>query len=162
MRRLTDATHISGSEDARKRHDLAPITSTLTIVLLSLFCASSAFGQMIRTVSAEESLQMAEVAEMSANAPVRFGMPESTKALPEFVYPVKAENFQIEGRVIVHFMVNEDGKATNAQIVKSLGYGFDEEVLRVLRHGRFKPVIDDAGNLQPTRFVVAVDFRLGE
>ena len=105
---------------------------------------------------------MLGVAEMFADAPVRFGMPEPAKAIPAFVYPVKAENFQIEGRVIVHFMLNEDGKATNAQIVKSVGYGFDEEVLRVLRHGRFKPVIDDAGNPQPTRFVVAVDFRLGE
>ena len=162
MRRLMDVSRISSHGAARNRRDTAPVMSALLIVLLSIYCAAPAFGQMILVASAEESLQPPAAERIFADAPVRFGMPEVVKALPSFVYPVKAKTFQVEGRVIVHFVLNEKGKATDVQIVKGLGYGCDEEVLRVLRYGRFRPVVDEAGSPQPTRFAVAVDFRLDE
>ena len=54
-------------------------------------------------------------------------------------YPPRALNANVEGRVIVQMLVDEKGNMSNATIVKGLGYGCDEEVLRVIRGARFKP-----------------------
>ncbi|MBL7753319.1 MAG: energy transducer TonB [Chitinophagaceae bacterium] len=47
-------------------------------------------------------------------------------------YPSQARNSNIEGRVVVGFIVNRDGNIENIQIKRSLGYGCDEEARRVV------------------------------
>ncbi|GAA4461039.1 energy transducer TonB [Nemorincola caseinilytica] len=47
-------------------------------------------------------------------------------------YPHAAREFGIGGRVIVSFVVNEDGKITDAHVVRGIGGGCDEEALRVV------------------------------
>ena len=54
-------------------------------------------------------------------------------------YPPQALEARIEGRVTVRMIVDETGKMSNPTILKSLGYGCDEEVLRVIRGARFEP-----------------------
>ena len=142
-------------------HTLAPLTSSLGIVLLLLLGSASAYGQGVQTVAlADVSHELGTDIGASAEVPVRYGLPELRKPLPEFVYPVQAQTFQAEGRVIVQFLLNEKGKVKDPKIVKGLGFGCEEEVLRVLRFGRFKPALDEAGQPQPTLFVMAFDFQL--
>jgi protein TonB len=47
-------------------------------------------------------------------------------------YPREAVNEQVEGMVVVSFVVNRQGEITDATILKGLGYGTDEEALRVI------------------------------
>jgi periplasmic protein TonB len=47
-------------------------------------------------------------------------------------YPRKAVLEQIEGVVVVQFIVDRSGKITDATVLKGLGYGTDEEALRVI------------------------------
>lgn len=47
-------------------------------------------------------------------------------------YPVKARNKGIQGRVIVQFVVNEDGSVSDAKVLRGIGSGCDEEALRVI------------------------------
>lgn len=47
-------------------------------------------------------------------------------------YPRLAVQEQVEGIVVVSFVVNRQGEITNAAILKGLGYGTDEEALRVV------------------------------
>jgi protein TonB len=47
-------------------------------------------------------------------------------------YPRAAVNEQVEGMVVVSFVVNRQGEITDATILKGLGYGTDEEALRVI------------------------------
>jgi len=47
-------------------------------------------------------------------------------------YPDSARHLDIEGKVVAHFIVNEDGSISDASILHHLGYGCDEEVLRVI------------------------------
>jgi len=139
----------------------ASVTARLGIALLLLLCCSSAYGQEIRTVTlADVSQEIGAEIVAPADVPVRYGMPELDKRLPGFVYPVKAQRFQIEGQVVVQFLLDKKGKVKDPQVVKGLGYGCDEEVLRVLRRGRFKPVLDEEGQPQPTQFVTVFDFQL--
>jgi periplasmic protein TonB len=47
-------------------------------------------------------------------------------------YPEKAKNEQIEGRVSVRFIVEENGKITDVKAVRGIGFGCDEEAVRVI------------------------------
>jgi len=47
-------------------------------------------------------------------------------------YPADAKAKKIEGRVIVKFTVDADGKISNAKVERGIGGGCDEEALRVV------------------------------
>ncbi len=74
-------------------------------------------------------------------------IPEFVEKMPEFnggakklsdylsqniMYPTLARDMGKEGKVVVTFIVDATGKVRNAEIVKSLGLGCDEEALRVI------------------------------
>jgi periplasmic protein TonB len=48
------------------------------------------------------------------------------------VYPDKAKENKIQGRVYVNFVVDEAGRVTSAKILRGIGGGCDEEALRVV------------------------------
>lgn len=48
-------------------------------------------------------------------------------------YPAIARENNIEGRVIVKFVVNEDGGISNAQVLRDIGGGCGDEALRVIK-----------------------------
>ena len=50
-------------------------------------------------------------------------------------YPEAAQTAGIKGEVIVEFVVGNDGRPTELKISQSLGYGCDEEALRLIREG---------------------------
>ncbi|HKR07251.1 MAG TPA: energy transducer TonB [Bacteroidia bacterium] len=47
-------------------------------------------------------------------------------------YPVEAKEKKIKGTVFVSFVVDKTGKVRDAKILRGVGYGCDEEVLRIL------------------------------
>jgi TonB family protein len=49
--------------------------------------------------------------------------------------PKQAIDNQIIGNVTVEFKVNKEGKLSDFKIIKSLGYGCDEEAIRVIKDG---------------------------
>jgi protein TonB len=64
--------------------------------------------------------------------------PDGDKALFKYLgenikYPAIARENGIEGRVIVKFVVSRDGSISNAQVVRGIGGGCDEEALRVVK-----------------------------
>lgn len=91
-------------------------------VFLSVFC--------FQFVDAQEVLKSAEV------------MPEPVGGLKAFYdyiksnlkYPEEAKAKNIQGRVHVTFVVEPDGSLTNIQVTKSLGYGCDEEAIRLIKN----------------------------
>ena len=70
-------------------------------------------------------------------------MPELIGGLGEIQrkirYPEIARKAGVEGRVILQFIVNENGNVTEAAVVRGIGAGCDEEALRVVREAKFKP-----------------------
>lgn len=59
-------------------------------------------------------------------------------------YPAEAIIKKIKGRVIVKFTVRTDGALDEFSVVKSLGYGCDEEVLRLVKEGpSWSPTLED-------------------
>ena len=52
----------------------------------------------------------------------------------ELIYPERARNESLEGQVMIQFVVDENGLAENPKIIQSLGFGCDEEAIRLIHN----------------------------
>jgi TonB family protein len=60
-------------------------------------------------------------------------------------YPQQALANQVKGRVTVSFTVRTDGSLAEFNVVKGLGYGCDEEVIRMVKEGpKWSPTTEDS------------------
>lgn len=50
-------------------------------------------------------------------------------------YPEAALKEQKQGQVVVQFLVNTDGSLSDFKVVKGIGYGCDEEAIRLIKEG---------------------------
>jgi TonB family protein len=53
----------------------------------------------------------------------------------KLIYPQQAIANKVEGKVTVQFIVETTGKLTNFNVVKGIGYGCDEELIRLIKQG---------------------------
>lgn len=61
------------------------------------------------------------------------GMPAMNHYLSDSIrYPSSAYINHIQGRVIVQMVIKSDGRVSDTKIIKGLGYGCDEEAIRVV------------------------------
>lgn len=75
-------------------------------------------------------------------------------------YPSKLSTSTVQGRVIIQFVVNTDGRVADARVVRSVHKDLDAEALRVVRAmPRWKPGKRD-GKFVRTRFHLPIAFRL--
>ncbi|MES2655751.1 MAG: energy transducer TonB [Bacteroidota bacterium] len=75
-------------------------------------------------------------------------------------YPTLAKENAIEGKVYVRFVVERDGSIDQIEILKKLGWGCDEEVIRMIQlMPKWKPG-KMKGNAVPVFFVLPVVFKL--
>ena len=86
------------------------------------------------TEDAPEEEEVDEVFSVVEEMPV---FPGGNNEFYEYVaknlkYPRKALKAQVEGKVIVRFVVAEDGDVSDIEILKGIGYDCDEEAIRVL------------------------------
>ena len=56
-------------------------------------------------------------------------------------YPPEALINQVEGKVYVLASVDTTGNASDLKIIKGIGYGCDEESLRVISNAKFNPAL---------------------
>jgi len=74
-------------------------------------------------------------------------------------YPEMARKAGIEGRVIVQFIVTENGTVENPRVIRGIGGGCDEEALRAVKKARFKPG-RQRGKAVRVQYSLPVVFRL--
>ncbi|SMO71518.1 energy transducer TonB [Fodinibius sediminis] len=90
-------------------------------------------------------------------------MPELIGGLAELQgkinYPERARRAGIEGRVIVQFIVTEDGSVEDPKVIRGIGGGCDEEALRVVRQAKFKPG-RQRGNPVRVQYSLPIIYRL--
>jgi periplasmic protein TonB len=58
------------------------------------------------------------------------------------IYPPKAKENKIEGKVYVIVVIDTIGNQHCARVIKGLGYGCDEEALRLIQTSKFLPGIN--------------------
>lgn len=75
-------------------------------------------------------------------------------------YPQVAKENGIEGKVFIRFLVNERGAVTNAEVVRGIGGGCDEEALRVVeKMPNWKPG-KQRGKPVRVQFTIPIHFQL--
>lgn len=76
------------------------------------------------------------------------------------IYPAQALENKIKGKVTVQFTVRTDGSLDEFSILKGLGYGCDEEVIRLVKEGpHWKPTTEDDVPVE-SEVIVRVKFAL--
>lgn len=77
------------------------------------------------------------------------------------IYPEQAKAIGKEGTVYISFVVDENGYVTGAKVVRGIGFGCDEEALRVVsKMPKWKSAGMNAGKPVRVRFNLPVKFTL--
>lgn len=77
-------------------------------------------------------------------------------------YPAVARENNVQGRVILTFVVERDGSLTDIKVVRGIGSGCDEEAVRVLKSSpKWKPGIQN-GRPVRVQYSIPVNFALAE
>lgn len=94
----------------------------------------------------EEESQLAELIKRVTDEDGIFVVPDTPPALQDepalrakVQYPSRASRAGVTGRVIVRMIVDEDGGIQSPSVVQGIGFGCDEEVVRVLESAQFEP-----------------------
>lgn len=91
--------------------------------------------------------------------------PNGTAAMQIFIrdnlrYPDKARLKKIEGTLVVQFLITNVGKLTKVNVTRGIGYGCDEEAIRVIQSmPDWKPGKHNNKEV-PVNFVLPVKFKL--
>lgn len=90
-------------------------------------------------------------------------MPELIGGMAELqrhvVYPEMARRAQIEGRVVVQFVIDEQGYVRDPFVVRGVGAGLDEAALEAVKQVRFTPGMQ-RGRPVKVQYTIPVQFRL--
>lgn len=99
-------------------------------------------------VSDSETVEAPPMVQAPGEAPAAAEIYSVTEQMPQYpggipaltaflsrnlVYPAKAQEAGIQGKVIVRFVVGNDGSLSDVKVVRGIGGGCDEEALRVIR-----------------------------
>jgi protein TonB len=77
------------------------------------------------------------------------------------VYPSIPREAGIEGTVHISFVVNEQGNVEGVKVMRGMGHGCDEEVIRVVsKMPRWKKAGKNSGHPVKVRFNIPVSFKL--
>lgn len=64
-------------------------------------------------------------------------------------YPASAQRANISGRVFVKFVVEDDGSIGEVNVMKGIGFGCDEEAIRVVKSmPKWKPGVQNGKNVR--------------
>jgi periplasmic protein TonB len=134
-------------------------------LLLSLF-GLLAIGQVNAQQDSTQSFEPFQPAKPVERMP---SFPGGIEAMYKFVYsemryPAEARKFGISGQVITQFVVNADGKIGDIEVTKSLGYGCDEEAIRIItvmqKKYTWNPGLHN-DKAVPVKFTLPLKFHLG-
>jgi len=75
-------------------------------------------------------------------------------------YPQQARTMGVEGTVIAAFVVNSDGSVSDAEILRGIGAGADEEALRIVQNSPKWSPAQQRGQAVNCRMRVPIRFKL--
>ena len=97
--------------------------------LMAVFCLSTVSAQ--KTVVSKKNQKVFDVVEQMPEFPG--GMEALFKYMAEYMkYPEDAKKQQVEGRVLVQFIVETDGSVSNTEVLMRVFPSLDAEAVRVI------------------------------
>ena len=118
------------------------------------------YANNILTESKRDTSEIFTVVEQ--NAEFTGGMGAFVEFLQENIkYPAPAIRANVSGKVFTQFIVNTDGTISDVTILKSVGFGCDEEAIRVIKLAKWTPG-KQSGRVVRSRFTVPINFELAK
>ncbi|MGA9643742.1 MAG: energy transducer TonB [Terriglobales bacterium] len=125
------------------------------IVLLCL--VGSAFAQQEKPTAAQDSQPFLKQCG-DTNPPPCAGKAPSVKRAPSPECSHEAEKAKINGTVVLTVVVGTDGLTHDISVVRSVGYGLDEQAIEAVKKWKFKPG-RALGEPAPVQIRIEVAFR---
>jgi len=75
-------------------------------------------------------------------------------------YPYQAQEDGIQGKVFVSFVVERDGSVTDVKVLRGLGYGCDEEAIKVIKKSPLWKPGKNKGVPVRVRYNMAINFQI--
>jgi len=112
-----------------------------------------------------KSLDISNIDEIIDKPDIMAEFPGGARAFGAFlqknmVYPSAANQANVGGKVYVQFVVNTDGSIQDVQILKSVGFGCDEEAIRVIKLAPKWIPAKQLGRSVRSRFTLPITFIL--
>jgi TonB family protein len=129
---------------------------------LTAFTLTMAFGHAQTKSDLKERNQEEQVFQMVEVMP---HFPQGAGGLAQFLstnlrYPAEARRDSVRGTVFVGFVINSKGNVSDVLVLKGIGHGCDEEVVRVIRlMPQWTPGRQDGRNVA-VRFSLPVKFEI--
>ena len=125
--------------------------------LMAVFCLSTVSAQ--KTVVSKKNQKVFDVVEQMPEFPG--GMEALFKYMAENMkYPEDAKKQQVEGRVLVQFIVETDGSVSNTEVLMRVFPSLDAEAVRVIS-GMPKWIPGKQnGKVVRVKYTIPVSFRL--
>ncbi|MFZ1518064.1 MAG: energy transducer TonB [Ignavibacteriaceae bacterium] len=93
-----------------------------------------------------------------------YSMPEPIGGInaiqQEIAYPTEALINQIEGKVYIVATIDSLGDVVETKIIKSIGYGCDEEAVHIVKVTKFTPAITTQGRRVKCQISIPIIFKL--
>ncbi|MBN8821659.1 MULTISPECIES: energy transducer TonB [unclassified Spirosoma] len=92
----------------------------------------------------------------------RGGMPALGQFLSQTLhYPPAAQRAKVQGRVFISFVINKEGEVEDVEVLKGIGFGTDEEAVRVVKasSGRWVPGAQRGQNIK-VKYNLPINFSL--
>ena len=146
--------------EKRQRMGKAAVVAGLSVGLLG--ASQVALAQTPDTLRMDTTVVEQEIFGLAEQMPAFRG---GEKAMFEFisenlVYPQEAIEAGIEGRVFVRFWINEDGSLSDFEVPRGIGYGCDDEAVRVIQSmPKWQPG-KQMGKVVRVQYIVPVNFKL--
>ncbi len=139
---------------------IIPVVILMLIIPLSIRCSESGINNIISNDETKSNVESSSGSIVAA--PIednKSGEPEIPEEIPPFLplenqpkmiggdaailrhlkYPEVALKAQIEGQVVIQFVVSKEGVATQFKVIKSLNKACDEAAIEALNKVRFTP-----------------------
>ena len=75
-------------------------------------------------------------------------------------YPKAAQQSGVEGKVFVQFVIDKDGSITEVKVIKGLGFGLDEEAIRIIQKAPKWTPAKQRGKPVRVRMALPIMFKL--
>ena len=125
--------------------------------LMAVFCLTTVNAQ--KTIVSQKDQKVFDVVEQMPEYPG--GMQALFTFMADNIkYPEDAVKQQVEGRVLVQFIVETDGSISNVEVIKRVFPSLDEEAIRVISAMPKWAPGKQNGKVVRVKFAIPVSFRL--
>ena len=101
--------------------------------LVTSYTYSDAEGKLISGVSTESDGTKNEYTALEVKPEPKKGLKDFYKFISNHFTPTDlAYKNKVKGKIMLEFIVDKTGKITDIKVIKGLGYGLDQEAIRVL------------------------------